>query len=145
MPLFHILQEHVTVRNEVIGVFVPVRFVQVVVGNGSVGFLTKAALLFVHFGEESSRWEEGLEGGELRVELLRVELMWRVELLRIELLLRVEVLLRVELLRIELTLRRNVRRLTGWKGISLRRRTTRKGRRTGRRHWMRLTLMIFTQ
>lgn len=70
MSLFHILQEHVTVRNEVIGVFVPVRFVQVVVGNGSVGFLTKAALLFVHFGEESSRWEEGLEGGELRIELL---------------------------------------------------------------------------
>lgn len=71
--------------------------------------------------------------------------MWRVELLRIELLLRVEVLLRVELLRIELTLRRNVRRLTGWKGIGRRRRTTRKGRRTGRRHWMRLTLMILTQ
>ena len=70
MPLFHILQEHVTVRNEVIGVSVPVRFVQVVVGDGSVGFLAKAALLFVHFGEESSRWEEGLEGGELRIELL---------------------------------------------------------------------------
>ena len=61
-------------------------------------------------------------------------------------LLRIEMLLRVELLlRIELTLRRNVRRLTGWKGIGLRRRTTRKGRRTGRRHWMRLTLMIITQ
>ena len=72
--------------------------------------------------------------------LLRIEM-----LLRVELLLRVEVLLRVELLRIELTLRRNVRRLTGWKGIGRRRRTTRKGRRTGRRHWMRLTLMIFTQ
>ena len=107
MSLFHILQEHVTVGNEVIGVSAPVRFVQVVVGNGSVGFLAKAALFFVHFGEESSRWEEGLEGGELRVELLGVEVL-RVELLRIELLLRVEVLLRVELLRIELTLRRNV-------------------------------------
>lgn len=46
------------------------RFVQVVVGDGSVGFLAKAALLLVHFGEESSRWEEGLEGVELRIELL---------------------------------------------------------------------------
>ena len=72
--------------------------------------------------------------------LLRIEM-----LLRVELLLRVEVLLRVELLRIELTLRRNVRRLNGRRGISLKRRTTRKGRRTGRRHWMRLTLMILTQ
>ena len=107
------------------------RFVQVVVGNGSVGFLTEAALLLVHFGEESSRWEEGLEGGE---EVLRVELLLRGCELRIEL-----------LLRIELTLRGNDRRLTGWKGIDLRRRITRKGRRTGRRHWMRLTLMNSTQ
>ena len=49
------------------------------------------------------------------------------------------------LLRNEMLLRRNVRRLTGWKGIGRSRRTTRKGRRTGRRHWMRLTLMILTQ
>lgn len=105
------------------------RFVQVVVGNGSVGFLTEAALLLVHFGEESSRWEEGLEGVELRVELLLRGCELRIELL----------------LRVELTLRGNVRRLTGWKGIDLRRRITRKGRRTGRRHWMRLTLMNSTQ
>ena len=102
------------------------RFVQVVVGNGSVGFLTEAALLLVHFGEESSRWEEGLEGVELRVELLLRGCELRIEL-------------RVELLR------GNVRRQTGWKGIDLRRRITRKGRRTGRRHWMRLTLMNSTQ
>ena len=112
------------------------RFVQVVVGNGSVGFLTEAALLLVHFGEESSRWEEGLEGVELRVELL----LRGCELLRVELTLRIELLLRIEL-----TLRGNDRRLTGWKGIDLRRRITRKGRRTGRRHWMRLTLMNSTQ